>query len=86
VYQDESFIGTVKRIIFAPFLWKLLRIHPDSPGPKKLREETLKSLEAIFNKRQAQIKSGEINQEDWKMDFLHRLMVSYDNGVRLCLI
>jgi cytochrome P450 len=81
VYQEKAFYWTVRRIICPKFLWKLFGVHTDSPECKKLREETVKSIQDIFEKRLDQIKSGEYEKSKWDMDVLQRLVVNYEQGL-----
>lgn len=81
VYQEEAFYWTVRRIICPKIMWKLFGIHPNSPDCKKLREDTVKSIQDIFEERLEHIKAGEYEKSKWDMDVLQRLVVNYEQGL-----
>ncbi|KAJ3310244.1 hypothetical protein HDV04_005183 [Boothiomyces sp. JEL0838] len=69
-----------KRVVFPKFLWPLFGASTSSSGIRKARNHVESLLLVLENQRLEKIKNGEINQENWNMDVLQRLLLSQDQG------
>ncbi|KAJ3271124.1 Thromboxane-A synthase [Terramyces sp. JEL0728] len=79
-YDILSIKTLPRRVVFPEFLWKLFGVAPSSKNIVDARTNVEKMLTGLSNQRLEKIKNGEINQENWKMDVLQRLLISQEQG------
>ncbi|KAJ3317726.1 Cytochrome P450 4d2 [Boothiomyces sp. JEL0866] len=79
-YDVLSIKTLPRRILFPKFLWGLLGVAPSSRTIVNAKTNVEKMLTELANQRVEKIKKGEINQENWKMDVLQRLLLSQEQG------